>query len=148
MSGLQTWRTRHGDTVEVYRAEDGYRYRVKARNGEIVEQGSEPYTTVYAAAEAAARHHPVIDDLTTDEDVAAAEDLIEHTTDDDAVTVEDLVEHTPAATEVDVTECPDCGKTGRYDGRVLVRGRGIYTCPEGHRWQDLDEAPTTKGIPL
>ena len=47
--------------------------------------------------------------------------------------------------QIDVTECPDCGETGRYDGRVKVRGRGVYACPAGHRWQDLDEVPSTKG---
>lgn len=61
---LETWRTRHGDVVEIYRARDGFRYRVKARNGENVEQGSEPYTRQADAVEAATRHHPVIDDLT------------------------------------------------------------------------------------
>lgn len=50
-----------------------------------------------------------------------------------------------ASDQVDVTECPDCGETGRYDGRVKVGGRGIYACPAGHRWQNLDEVPSTKG---
>jgi predicted secreted protein len=67
VSGIRTWRTRHGDLVEVYRAGDGFRYRVTARNGEKVEQGSEPYTRVDDAAEAAARHHPVINDETEEE---------------------------------------------------------------------------------
>lgn len=47
-----------------------------------------------------------------------------------------------------VDECPDCGKQGRYDGRVLIGGRGIYTCPQGHRWQDADEKPSEKGLPI
>lgn len=50
--------------------------------------------------------------------------------------------------EPDVTECPDCLERGRYDGRVLVGGRGIYTCPNGHKWQDADEKPTNKGVPI
>lgn len=45
-----------------------------------------------------------------------------------------------------VDECPDCGETGRYDGRVLLGGRGIYRCACGCMWQDADEKPTTKGI--
>lgn len=44
-----------------------------------------------------------------------------------------------------VTECPDCGETGRYDRRVIVDGRGVYTCPNGHRWQNADETPDSKG---
>jgi hypothetical protein len=44
-----------------------------------------------------------------------------------------------------VTECPDCGQTGRYDRRVIVDGRGVYTCPNRHRWQDADETPDDKG---
>lgn len=44
--------------------------------------------------------------------------------------------------------CPDCEQKGRYEGRVLINGRGFYQCPEGHRWQSADEAPTTKGVPL
>lgn len=48
-------------------------------------------------------------------------------------------------TSIDVTECPDCGHTGRYDRRVLVNGRGIYTCPNNHQWQDADETPDGKG---
>ena len=31
-------------------------------------------------------------------------------------------------------------------GRVLINGRGFYTCPDGHRWQNADETPTTKGV--
>ena len=52
------------------------------------------------------------------------------------------------AEEVDVTKCPDCDQQGRYDGRVLLGGRGIYTCPDGHRWQNADEKPTMKGAVL
>lgn len=51
----------------------------------------------------------------------------------------------PVPAEIDVTECPDCGQTGRYDARVKIGGRGIYTCPALHRWQDADERPDTKG---
>ena len=46
---------------------------------------------------------------------------------------------------IDVTECPDCGQKGAYDARVKVGGRGVYRCPGGHRWQDADETPSTKG---
>ena len=51
-------------------------------------------------------------------------------------------------TEIDVTECPDCGQKGRYDGRILYEGRGIYRCPEGHKWQDANEKPSNKGTPI
>lgn len=44
-----------------------------------------------------------------------------------------------------VTDCPDCGRKGKYDGRVLIGGRGVYTCPELHRWQNMDETPNAKG---
>jgi hypothetical protein len=44
-----------------------------------------------------------------------------------------------------VYTCPDCGETGRYDRRVTVGGRGIYTCPNRHQWQDADETPDSKG---
>jgi hypothetical protein len=45
----------------------------------------------------------------------------------------------------DVTRCPDCFQPGRYDRRVLIAGRGIYTCPNQHQWQDADEEPDGKG---
>lgn len=48
--------------------------------------------------------------------------------------------------EIDVTMCPQCDQKGRYEGRVLINGRGFYTCPEDHRWQNADEKPTTKGL--
>lgn len=54
-------------------------------------------------------------------------------------------------TEIDVRDCPKCedGTKGRYDGRVLVCGRGIFTCPVcGAKWQDANEKPSTKGIPI
>lgn len=51
-------------------------------------------------------------------------------------------------TEIDVTECPDCSQKGKYEGRVLINGRGFYTCPEGHRWQDINEKPSDKGVAL
>lgn len=47
--------------------------------------------------------------------------------------------------DVDVTKCPECGETGNYDARVKLNGRGIYTCPKKHRWQDADEVPSNKG---
>lgn len=96
MTGLQTWTTRHGDTVEVFRAGDGFRYRVQARNGEIVEQGSEGYARVEDAAEAASRHHPVINDLSPDDDGEdLAEQLVEHLADEaDVVAPEELIEVT------------------------------------------------------
>ena len=66
-----TWTTSHGDTVEVYQSDDpcrssgclatdhaSWRYRVRARNQKIVEQGSEGYTRKTAAIQAAKRHHP------------------------------------------------------------------------------------------
>lgn len=49
------------------------------------------------------------------------------------------------ATPVDVTVCPQCGQTGRYDGRVRLGGRGIYRCPADHLWQDANETPDTDG---
>lgn len=106
MTGLETWRTRHGDTVEIYRAGDGFRYRVKAANGRIGDVGGEAYTRADDAAEAALRHHPVVNDLTPEDEEAleaaiaeVTESLIEHTTDDEPVTAEDLIEHTPAGAE-------------------------------------------------
>ena len=48
-----------------------------------------------------------------------------------------------------VDECPDCQQQGKRDSRVLIGGRGIYRCPDGHMWQDADEQPNYKGtIPL
>lgn len=63
------WYTTHGDAVEVYASEIGdgtaerpfdygFRYRVRARNGRIVEVGSEGYTRRHTAVRAALRHHP------------------------------------------------------------------------------------------
>lgn len=49
---------------------------------------------------------------------------------------------------IDVTKCPDCDQQGRYEARVLINGRGFYTCPDGHRWQDATEKPSSKGIPI
>ena len=59
---MTTWRTNHGDEVEVYPASDGWRYRVTATNGEIVATGSEAYTRRAGAVEAAERHHPPVGD--------------------------------------------------------------------------------------
>jgi len=50
--------------------------------------------------------------------------------------------------EIDVTECPKCGLKGRYEGRILIGGRGFFQCPDGHKWQNANEKPTTKGVPL
>lgn len=54
----------------------------------------------------------------------------------------------PIPKPVDVTECPECQQKGAYEGRVLIDGRGVYTCPNSHRWQNMDEKPSTKGIPI
>lgn len=67
-----TWRTTWSDTVEVYPSpgswsDDGtecewcWRYRVRAANNKVVEQGSESYTRRRAAEKAAERHHPRIE---------------------------------------------------------------------------------------
>lgn len=79
---LITWQTKHGDTVEVYYSptfedvavEDaagfidmveiqkpGWRFRIRAANNKIVEQGSEGYTRKTAAIRAAERHHPRVE---------------------------------------------------------------------------------------
>ena len=73
MNELMQWTTTHGDTVEVYKSEatdprgdhlvdadapPQFRYRVRARNQQIVEQGSEGYTRRHRAVKAAERHHP------------------------------------------------------------------------------------------
>lgn len=51
--------------IEIYKAKDGYRWRLKAANGEII-GGSESYTRKYTAKRAAMRTHPeaVVVDLT------------------------------------------------------------------------------------
>lgn len=55
---FRSWPTEHGDTVEVYETEDReFRWRVQARNGEIVGSG-ESHTSPWTAIEAATRHHP------------------------------------------------------------------------------------------
>lgn len=43
--------------IEVYKAKDGYRWRLKATNGEIIGV-SESYTRKYDAKKAAVRTHP------------------------------------------------------------------------------------------
>lgn len=51
--------------------------------------------------------------------------------------------------EIDAHDCPKCddGTKGHYDGRVLIGGRGIYTCQRcGTRWQDANERPATCGV--
>lgn len=53
--------------------------------------------------------------------------------------------------EIDVRDCPTCndGTKGHYEGRVLIGGRGVYTCPTcGSKWQDADEKPSSKGVPI
>jgi hypothetical protein len=93
VTGVKTWTTRHGDTVEVYRARDGWRYRVQARgNNEIGDVGGEAYARDEDAVEAAQRHHPIVNDLTDQELI---EQSIEHVTDDDddaELAPEDLIE--------------------------------------------------------
>jgi hypothetical protein len=68
---LITWQTTHGDTVEVYESVDligpasfdmFWRYRVRAANRKVVEQGSEGYTRRRAAIKAAERHHPRVEE--------------------------------------------------------------------------------------
>lgn len=44
--------------------------------------------------------------------------------------------------------CPLCGQRGSYEARVLIGGRGVYTCPRGHRWQDMFEKPDEKAAPV
>ncbi len=54
-------------------------------------------------------------------------------------------------TEIDVRDCPTCndGTQGHYEGRVLIGGRGVYTCPKcGGKWQNADEKPSSKGAPI
>jgi ribosomal protein L37AE/L43A len=51
--------------------------------------------------------------------------------------------------DFDVGACPDCDTQGRYDGRVLLGGRGVYSCPAcGTKWQDADETPSFKGAAI
>ena len=48
----------------------------------------------------------------------------------------------------DATICPDCGSKGKYEGRILLNGRGYYDCTSEScdtRWQDGNEKPSTKG---
>lgn len=52
-----------------------------------------------------------------------------------------------------IDRCPFCEdegveSKGRYEGRVLIGGRGMYICPKNdrHRWQNADEKPTTCGV--
>lgn len=75
MSDVQ-WFTTHGDRVSVYESHHWvrmemhsmgheervitWRYRIQARNGQIVEAGSEGYTRKSAAIKAARRHHPEV----------------------------------------------------------------------------------------
>jgi hypothetical protein len=53
-----TWRTQHGDEVTVFHTDSGWRWHVKAANGEIVGQG-EAHPRFGDAMRAAQRHHPV-----------------------------------------------------------------------------------------
>lgn len=61
MSVVKKWLTGHEDTVEVWYAPTlgEYRWRVRARNGEIVGQG-EGHPDVDDAVAAAERHHPPV----------------------------------------------------------------------------------------
>ena len=70
---FETWKTAHGDTVEIYLAADGFRYRIQAANGRVGDIGGEAYTEPRGAVEAAARHHP---------DFADLDGVIEHLVDD------------------------------------------------------------------
>lgn len=63
-----TWTTTHGDQVTIWRSSDynddarmRWYYRVRARNGRIVEHG-QGYTRCTNAVHAALRHHPRIVD--------------------------------------------------------------------------------------
>jgi ribosomal protein L37AE/L43A len=50
--------------------------------------------------------------------------------------------------KINVHDCPECddGTKGNYEGRVLINGRGVFTCPAcGTKWQDADEKPSSKG---
>lgn len=58
--GDESWETTREDVVEVYRADDGWRWRVIAPNREITEQG-ESYRRRIDAVDAAERHHPRVD---------------------------------------------------------------------------------------
>lgn len=66
---LRRWVTTHGDTVELFaggqlsRRRHRFRYRVRARNGRVVETGSEGYVELHAAFEAATRHHPIVEEV-------------------------------------------------------------------------------------
>lgn len=59
MTAHEVWSTTHGDTVEVYLAGDGWRWRVRARNGEVVGSG-EAHPAREDAVTAAGRHHPPV----------------------------------------------------------------------------------------
>jgi hypothetical protein len=69
---MAEWTTNRGDIVEIYASEIGdgtlahpleygWRYRVRSRNGRIVEIGSEGFTRRHGAVRAALRHHPRIE---------------------------------------------------------------------------------------
>jgi hypothetical protein len=47
------------------------------------------------------------------------------------------LEKVPGCTAVEI--CPDCFAPGKYEGRILINGRGYYQCPNKHRWQDANE---------
>lgn len=55
------------------------------------------------------------------------------------------LEDVPGCTAPDV--CPECFKPGKYEGRILLSGRGTYMCDDGHIWQDLNEVPR-KGVAI
>lgn len=54
------WQTTGGDTVTVYSTSSGFRWRVRAKNGEIVGTG-EAHPHPKSAVAAAERHHPRVE---------------------------------------------------------------------------------------
>ena len=46
------------DTLEVYEAKDGWRWRRQAGNGEVISESGEAYTREYDAKDAAVRANP------------------------------------------------------------------------------------------
>lgn len=70
---IATWITNRGDVVRVRAARDGYRWTVRAANGEVVGSG-EAHPDFEDAVAAAERHHPHVEagsDLVTVAEVAA-----------------------------------------------------------------------------
>lgn len=99
----QTWMTTHGDTVTVYptiRLGDirdmgkpfGWRWRVRAANGETLESGEE-HTRRRDARTAATRHHPPLG-APTDTDAAAVTRFLSWLVDHDCAVAH--ADHVPA----------------------------------------------------